>query len=112
VYSKLHLRPLVKKGAELLDKAVPDWAMKVNLKKLQMHLCARCVLGQIFWKDDRTPAFLHGYDEGIRKLGLTFKEAERWGFTLAGVDHFDKAREVGWENLKALWVDEIIKRTT
>lgn len=38
----------VKRGAAFMDKILPGWHRKVNLKKLQMENSAMCLLGQTF----------------------------------------------------------------
>jgi hypothetical protein len=38
----------VKTGAAWLDSFMPDWASKINLKKLNMDTWDQCILGQLF----------------------------------------------------------------
>ena len=38
----------VARGAALLDRAAPGWAEQINLDRLAMQTCDRCILGQIY----------------------------------------------------------------
>lgn len=49
----------VRRGAELMDRAVPNWAARIDLDRLTMSSCDSCLLGQV----------LGNYFDGPRVLG-------------------------------------------
>ena len=55
----VEIRRLVRNGAEFLDLAVPSWAERIRLTKLNMMDVKRCILGQLFGS----------YREGTEELG-------------------------------------------
>jgi hypothetical protein len=50
----------VQRGIELLNAKVPGWVERINIDELNMAICARCVLGQLF----------EHFDRGRKELGI------------------------------------------
>ncbi|NIQ15695.1 MAG: hypothetical protein GTO02_15240 [Candidatus Dadabacteria bacterium] len=60
----------VEKGIALLDKYVPDWHYRINIKQIEMEYSDYCILGQLYGD----------YNKGAAKLGLGEWEAYQCGF--------------------------------
>lgn len=67
----------VANGIQLLNEKVPGWIDKINLEKLNILHYWNCVLGQV----------IGGYNEGLRKFGLTQQEGIQHGFFADNVEH-------------------------
>ncbi len=92
------------RGAELLDHQVPGWAQDIRLEQLEMHLCANCVLGQLF----------HEFTNGFEQLGLEGDEVDEHGFDLSAEMMKANQGDVDplWRTLDALWTDEVKRRVS
>ena len=85
----------VRTGVALLDEKVPGWFERIDLDRLDMDSCARCVLGQLFG------SFVRG------SLAV--------GFDMSGNDEvaagFDLYYgEIGYRTLTRLWTYVIRQR--
>jgi len=56
----------IQEAANLLDVTVPGWAEKVDISKLSMGDCDKCILGQIFMGQADAPNVT--YEFGMQKL--------------------------------------------
>lgn len=96
----------VKKGAALLDRAVPGWAHRIGAE-LEMASCQRCVLGQVYG------GYFIGSDALATMDPIVDQSPEIYGFDLPRVldsrDNFDPAGEY-WERLAELWHAEVMAR--
>lgn len=74
----------VKAGMALLDEKAPGWREKVNLDKLNMGGCVRCVLGQVYgFFDDGLVALSICKTETIEaQFDSALEEAEKYGFSI------------------------------
>ena len=88
------LKSKVANGAKVLDLISPGWAKRLNLKKLDLEDCDRCVLGQLFNGYFGTESTILRY-QGV-ELGYSFPE--------------DVDDDEAWENLTELWKEQIRKR--
>jgi hypothetical protein len=70
----------VKRGEAFLDEHVPGWRDAVEPYGLDLANGCQCVLGQVFGD----------YDDGLRLLGLTQRDAQRLGFFTWGRQTFGK----------------------
>lgn len=78
-----------RRGAALMDSVDPEWRRKINLAKLELSSCARCVLGQVFGD----------YEAGVDNLPV-FAAYE---------DHGRTAAFYGFElpvEIRTHWIDE------
>ncbi len=66
----------VLRGVALLDAEVPRWRERVKPKRLHLVNCKECVLGQVFGD----------FESGFNALGLTWYDAESYGFVLDSGD--------------------------
>lgn len=85
----------VARGAALLDEKRPGWAGEIDVGKLDVAECRRCMLGQLF----------NGYSIGDLKLFPTNNQsAGRHGFIAT-------ICEEEYAVLQTCWLAEIAKRT-
>lgn len=72
----------VNRGAALLDEKRPGWWKSVDLARLDLNHCERCVLGQLFgdYKEGRSALCL------LSGLSNSVKWSFDCGFTLVGPD--------------------------
>jgi hypothetical protein len=98
----------VKRGVKLLDRKVPNWRSKIDLKEFDITHCAKCVLGQIL-----------GDFNNYIKIGLTNSDdPSKFGFDmnimanghLVHQDRLNKYYDDGYNKLGKLWVKEIKKK--
>lgn len=96
------LTTAVAQGAALLDDYKPDWAHKIRLEQLEMNLCSKCVLGQLF----------RDFTGGFEELGLEGEEVDEHGFDLNGEMLTAHSGNVDplWRLLDMLWTDEVKRR--
>lgn len=64
----------VQRGVELLDRVRPGWERSIDLGSLDIAICTRCVLGQLFGH----------YVDGKEALGID-GPGDRCGFASAGL---------------------------
>ncbi len=70
----------IAKGIQLLDKKVPGWCEKVDLKMLKLGSLQFCVLGQVFAKEaKRSRTYISGYGYGRERL-FADEAADVYGF--------------------------------
>src|SRR5690625_6974131 len=62
----------VKKGAELLDTAQPNWYEQIELSQLDLSSCRKCILGQMFgdFSDGAEVLFKDELSSSIDKCGF------------------------------------------
>ena len=65
------IREKVRRGAELLDKILPDWYKAVDLKKLRMEDGSLCLLGQTFGRNVEKSLAKEMYPELFTELRKT-----------------------------------------
>lgn len=89
----------VERGARLLDEKNPGWAWDINLDKLDMSSCYRCVLGQLY----------DGYSYGLGQIGLLHEIDWEYGFdAMTGTARRDVDEQMA--EIDRLWRDEIETR--
>lgn len=81
----------VSRGIKLLNRMKPGWEKKVSLKKLHMHRCESCILGQVFGE----------FHAGRAKLHLDFKGTQERGFTISNNTY--------WSGLESAWKKRLKK---
>jgi hypothetical protein len=99
------LRENVKAGAAYLDRAVPDWADKINLENLDLGNGRYCILGQL------GPCYL----DSPHYLNLGYKKCIDYGFALDSDNYYgQKLRHQDYthniETLTMIWKEEINSR--
>ncbi|HEY3924762.1 MAG TPA: hypothetical protein VGL75_09375 [Acidothermaceae bacterium] len=73
-------------GAALLDGALPDWAQRIDLGKLDVSDTDTCVLGQLFAERNEERSLVgarfcdSNYKVGLTVLGLTGEVSVQHGF--------------------------------
>jgi len=90
------------RGANLLDSILPEWMTMINVVLLDIRMCSRCILGQIYGN----------YERGCREVGIdrfdnsVFGKPVRNGFLIAS-DSVMSALKTN-----AAWKSELSKRRT
>lgn len=74
----------IARGTALLDRERPGWRKRVKPSKLHLADCHTCVLGQVYGS----------FDSGLSALGLTYFDAEDYGFLLPA--NRDNTGHYGW----------------
>lgn len=108
------LQSRVKAGAEFLDIHKPDWREKVDPSALEMFLCHRCVLGQLFADVAHELGWGNGFSYGVCEFlsddNVRLAEKEL-GFDIPTAYAFDidlkPWSNCAWQTLNDLWVKEI-----
>jgi hypothetical protein len=101
------LRPRVEKGIAYLDEYHPGWSVQIEVSKLEMNNCRRCIGGQLM--DD-----YHYLSQEIQ--GATGLSGADLGFDVseAGWGELDSPPVPSTEEyrlLEELWSDEIARRS-
>lgn len=93
------LRKRVYLGAEWLDEKRPGWWQSIDLDRLDISDCDRCVLGQVFG----------GFLVGVQKCGLlSYPSLTDMGLAL---DYrYDGQRDDYWAVVKDAWCEQILDR--
>jgi len=86
-----HPKRRVSAGATLLDKRFPGWYKHINLQRLDILNCDRCILGQLYGN----------YSYGKQEIGLGIMSSGWYGF------HPDPFRV---EETKRLWAQAVEAR--
>ena len=97
----------ISKGIEWLDQHEPGWADKVDLEKLDMTTCTRCVLGFVYGDYDRLDDPSAPPSDDRAKLGFTLRESyfsydwvrltEEWRDAISKLrNHWWAVPESGW----------------
>ena len=86
-------RSRVLAGARLLDEQCPKWEKDIDLERLEMDSCRRCILGQLFGD----------YNNGKLALGLITGAV--FGFNEVGSEDVMKFPE-----LTAMWKRLVARR--
>jgi hypothetical protein len=89
----------VERGAALLDERRPGWWDEVDLSKLDLNSCCRCVLGQLWG---------HYWRGAAELFGCPFYNAD----AAAGAAGFDAQDESHFPALTDLWRAAIERRRT
>jgi len=102
--SETDFKPMVAKGAELLDERRPGWAEDIDLELLDMTSGWHCVLGQLY--GDYYDGLEH-MDPDLRYRITDFSGRDH-GFTLNmwGTNDDDE----DWYRLHELWRQEVVAR--
>ena len=96
-------RARVERGAAWLDAQAPGWESKVDVGRLVMNNCSRCIIGQVFGHFEE---FVNLHSEGRVRRGW---EAEEFGFDVD--DQFPSAHGyVSYELLTEAWTDLLKRR--
>ena len=94
----------VKRGADVLDKQMPDWLHRVDLDRLDLGSCVQCVLGQLSGRHD-----FAAYESVLRELAPEDENEEDWaerhGFDTSSLDY-------DYEELTTAWKQYITGRQT
>lgn len=81
----------VARGVQWLDKNIKNWHKRVDINKLDMSLCHKCMLGQIF-----------GFVEGSVNMDMSgFAAAQEMYPELEAADHY--GFDISYENM--IWYD-------
>lgn len=99
------IKASVEKGAQLLDQKKPGWYLKIDIARLEMETCRRCVLGQLYGE----------YDVGLAHLHLPYNDYDpglQFGFSLLDPtdSHIASITDPRWNTLRSLWIEQITKR--
>lgn len=86
-------RAAVARGAALLDKKKPGWAMRIDIDTLDIA-CTSCVLFQ-----------LGGYTEVADELGI-LSNADRYGFFVPS-EESGTLSNPSWQLLQDAWIEAI-----
>lgn len=114
-----HYRESVVRGARRFDAQHPGWADEIDLERLDMQDCRRCVGGQLAW------AIMHPWVDGeltwheVRVIlemnwesnpapGVWFGADQLYGLN---VDH-GQGHRADWDALGELWIQQIRARQT
>lgn len=89
-------------GAAWLDEVKPGWVDLVDLEKLYLGSCTRCVLGQLFAENEKD---LNGFDMGHIILGGWDSAVEEHGFDVPVIHQNDE-----YETLTSEWKSYISSR--
>jgi hypothetical protein len=110
----------VQQGARFLDGVYPGWWKKIDLEKLALDNCDRCVLGQISGRLPYSEPCGYVFQLGVfgwsRDVDLPGRESPqvRYGFTGCIYDIDPPANleqsEHMWEILRNAWIAEIEQR--
>lgn len=93
------------RGARLLDRELPRWARIVKPDELEMDVCDRCVLGQLFRDFDS------GYTWLKTVVPFLFRPVEAWyGFDI-GYAHL-RDEDAYYDDLERAWKEEIAERAS
>jgi len=92
----------VKKGAELLDTAQPNWYEQIELSQLDLSSCKKCILGQMFgdFSDGAEVLFKDELSSSIDKCG----------FDIDRELLLENTPEEVWELLCTYWRHEVVSR--
>jgi len=89
------------RGARLMDRSAPGWALRTDPRRLHLGSGVDCVLGQEYGN----------YPAGLMCLDLHGLQAAWYGFTLIAVLGVPGSLPCGsWDRLTAAWLTEIRKR--
>lgn len=94
----------VQKGARMLDKYRPGWAIEINISDFNITSPTECIIGQLFGDFSNGVHALRalGASVDIRKLGFMIQTSSIWnGFCDIDTDYI---------NLQKEWVAEINAR--
>lgn len=84
------------KGAELMDRACPGWASRMDVDKLDIADPDACILGQIFG------GYLEGLDALEDHLDID------WFKTVDQIGHgFEIGDDISFSRLTKAWLNEI-----
>jgi hypothetical protein len=102
------LMPRVDKGAAWLETKKPGWIDTVDLSRLALDDCARCILGQCFGD-------FCVVSEANTAGGFIAPWASEHGFALHAADYEQldacgKPFDIGWNLLRECWVTVILSR--
>lgn len=67
----------INKGIEYLNETCPEWINVIDLEKLDLSNCERCILGQLYGS----------YLSAVKVLDLDPHETANMGFSLRGYDY-------------------------
>jgi hypothetical protein len=95
---RVRLRRAVAAEARRLDDLMPGWANDIEPERLNMRLCADCVLGQLF----------DHYDAGFDELVATGGNGERMLLAFGCCDEFGP--DPDWDEVQCLWLAEVAAR--
>jgi hypothetical protein len=87
-------------GADILDKAIPGWALRVT-QRIIMSCPGKCVLGQVLANGD---TYIPGTYSDFIQNHVPSRLGSDAGFDMKGW------REKEWDELRDAWVAEIAKR--
>lgn len=104
-------------GMALLDEKLPGWEDQVDLERLALNDCRRCVVGQLCGADDHT-AYYKFWNQlqvwGILTYGeespTSLDQACEYGFALPERTLCDDPLRLMYANLTEEWRDAILTR--
>lgn len=92
------LKKRVQRGADLLDRELPNWFNRIDTVELNQESASHCVLGQLYgdWTEGLNKVFGYRWD---------YKDSFDYGFSLSGSERWNT-----FGALTRLWKKEILKR--
>lgn len=104
----------VRDGARLLDEQRPGWWQRIDILKLEMNNCSKCILGQLFGHYDSGLTRLFGSpDEAEEASERGFDHDEEFGaFTTDGQSAYKDRVNNQYSQLARVWIDEVLKRAS
>lgn len=92
-----HFAARIARGAEFLDDHAPDWRQRIDLRRLAMDRCTRCVLGQLSGVQEEM------WERVLDEFGINGYQAAELGFDLyEDVDYTQT-----WDALTDAWAEYI-----
>lgn len=119
--NKREMQKAVRRGANLLDKKIPDWHNKIDIGRLNMrrgrifinkpitHTCG-CIGAQLDMTSSSNPDWLNTMRSifDIQPLTVLMAKASQYGFTATDDQIYDGNDY--WDYLKDLWIQEVTDR--
>ena len=81
----------IEAGIALLDEKVPGWEQHIDIQRLNMGDCKRCILGQLYGD----------YNIGIKKLEIGLMQDSELGFEV------DSYEDESYDDLTEMWKEYI-----
>lgn len=105
--SELSVVERVAAGAEILDRAMPGWAHKIDMSILNITDSLDCILGQLY------NGYWHGQSEVKDALDRDFVSTHEWcswGFDLNDWDAYNEDDLTEYDDLHDAWNAAIMDR--
>ena len=97
-------------GMALLDEKLPGWENQVDLQRLALNDCRRCVVGQLCGDDSYTAYQTFWHQLRVWEIGDSLSQAREYGFALWEGSLDDNLIPPEYTTLTAEWRDAITDR--